>query len=150
MAKEDGFPGEQSFHGNQQHEQPVCKNSACLPSNPTVTAPFTCCSIPAGHCSQDKARTPLQCAGPLSQTLIVDSTLPFWRRNHFFTDIHLLPPHFLKLLSSHTVLALCFSAWWMQPVLLIAVLNTKKRAEERFRFPSSFEIWWSWAWSQLL
>lgn len=69
MAKEDGFPGEQSFHGNQQHEQPVCKNSACLPSNPTVTAPFTCCSIPAGHCSQDKARTPLQCAGPLSQTL---------------------------------------------------------------------------------
>lgn len=41
---------------------------------------------------------------------IVDSTLPFWRLNHFFTDIHLLPPHFLKLSSCHTVLVLCFSA----------------------------------------
>lgn len=67
MTKEDGFPGEQWLHGNQQHEQPVSKNLACLPSNPILTAPFTCCSIPAEHCPQDKARTPLQCVGPLSQ-----------------------------------------------------------------------------------
>lgn len=57
---------------------------------------------------------------------IVDSTFPFWRLNHFLTDTHLLPLHFLKLFSSHPLLAQCFSPWWLQPVLSIAALNTNK------------------------
>lgn len=143
MAKEDGFPGEQSLHGNQQHKQPGSENSACLPSNPTLTAPFTCCSIPVPRTQQGHP--------PVHRT--------------FITDIKLLTPHShsgaKSLLHRHSltsfpfleafVLSYCFSAWWMQPVLLIAFLtHKKKRAEERFRFPSSFEMWWSWAWSQLL